>query len=50
MRSTNAVHSRERLSIYTVGGEPIFVQHFDGPFYPTIRLVHKCNAPFIAHP
>ncbi|KAJ4488007.1 hypothetical protein J3R30DRAFT_3432772 [Lentinula aciculospora] len=33
--------SREHLSIYTVHGEPIFFQHFDGPIYPTLRLLHK---------
>ncbi|KAG7092410.1 hypothetical protein E1B28_008767 [Marasmius oreades] len=35
------VKCREHLSIYTVKGEPILFQHFDGPFYPTLRLLHK---------
>ncbi|KAI4525185.1 hypothetical protein K525DRAFT_261691 [Schizophyllum commune Loenen D] len=35
------VKCREHISIYTVNGEPIFFQHFDGPFYPTLRLLHK---------
>lgn len=24
-------------------GEPIFFQHFDGPFYPTLRILHRCE-------
>ncbi|TFK27375.1 hypothetical protein FA15DRAFT_666443 [Coprinopsis marcescibilis] len=32
---------REHIAIYTVHGEPLFVQHFDGPFMPTLRLLHK---------
>jgi PUA domain protein len=40
--------SREHLSIYTVHNEPIVFQHFDGPLYPTLRLLHKCIAVLIA--
>ncbi|KAH8833539.1 hypothetical protein DL96DRAFT_1577407 [Flagelloscypha sp. PMI_526] len=35
------VKCREHLSIYTVHNEPIVFQHFDGPLYPTLRLLHK---------
>jgi len=35
------VKCKEHLAIYAVQGEPLFFQHFDGPFYPTLRLVHK---------
>jgi len=35
------VKCREHLSIYTVNGEPIFFQQSDGPFYPTLRVLHK---------
>ncbi|KAG9318519.1 PUA-like domain-containing protein [Chiua virens] len=35
--------SREHISIYTVHDEPLFFQHFDEPFYPTLRLLHKCK-------
>ncbi|THH33917.1 hypothetical protein EUX98_g340 [Antrodiella citrinella] len=35
------VKCREHISIYTLHGEPLFFQHFDGPFYPTLRMVHK---------
>ncbi|KAJ3998210.1 hypothetical protein F5050DRAFT_1806163 [Lentinula boryana] len=38
------VKCREHISIYTIHGEPIFFQHFDGPIYPTLRLLHKCLA------
>ena len=35
-------NSRDHISIYTLHGEPIFFQHFDGPIYPTLRTLHKC--------
>ncbi|KAG6331053.1 hypothetical protein ID866_8035 [Astraeus odoratus] len=35
------VKCREHLSIYTLHGEPLFFQQFDGPIYPTLRLLHK---------
>ncbi|KII89059.1 hypothetical protein PLICRDRAFT_53541 [Plicaturopsis crispa FD-325 SS-3] len=35
------VKCREHIAIYTVHGEPIFFQHFDGPLYPTLRVLHK---------
>jgi len=35
------VKCREHISIYAVHGEPLFFQHFDGPYYPTLRLLHK---------
>jgi PUA domain protein len=37
------VRSREHLSIYTLNGEPLFFQHFDGPYFPTLKLLHKCK-------
>lgn len=30
--------------MYTVNGEPIFFQHFDSQFYPTLRILHKCES------
>ncbi|KAL0947084.1 hypothetical protein HGRIS_013225 [Hohenbuehelia grisea] len=35
------VKCREHVSVYTVNGEPLMFQHFDGPFYPTLRTLHK---------
>jgi len=35
-------NSRDHISIYTLHGEAIFFQHFDGPIYPTLRTLHKC--------
>lgn len=35
--------SRDHLSIYTLHGEPLFFQHFDGPLFPTLKLLHKCE-------
>ncbi|PCH38324.1 hypothetical protein WOLCODRAFT_96913 [Wolfiporia cocos MD-104 SS10] len=39
--SLTLVKCRDHISIYTFHGEPLFFQHFDGPFYPTLRLLHK---------
>ncbi|KAG1855530.1 hypothetical protein C8R48DRAFT_312393 [Suillus tomentosus] len=39
------VKCREHISIYSVQNVPLFFQHFDGPFYPTLRLLHQY--PFI---
>ncbi|KAG8217547.1 hypothetical protein J3R82DRAFT_5696 [Butyriboletus roseoflavus] len=39
--SLTHVKCREHISIYTVNSEPLFFQHFDGPLYPTLRLLHK---------
>ncbi|GAA5990106.1 hypothetical protein JCM11641_007069 [Rhodosporidiobolus odoratus] len=35
------VKCREHISLYTVHGEPLFFQHFDGPFYPTLKVLHR---------
>ena len=35
--------SRDHISIYALHGEPLFLQHFDGPLIPTLRLLHKCS-------
>lgn len=39
----NTIKSREHISLFTVNGVPLFFQHFDGPFYPTLKLLHKCT-------
>ena len=36
-------NSRDHLSIYALHGEPLFFQHNDGPYLPTLRLLHKCE-------
>jgi hypothetical protein len=36
-------NSRDHLSIYALHGEPLLFQHFDGPYFPTLRLLHKCE-------
>ena len=38
----HSLRSREHISIYTLNGDPLFFQHFDGPYYPVLRLLHKC--------
>ena len=36
--------SREHISIYTLHGEPLFLQHYDEPIIPTLKLLHKCTS------
>ncbi|KAH9967897.1 hypothetical protein BC827DRAFT_1258095 [Russula dissimulans] len=31
------VKCRDHLSIYALHGEPLFFQHFDGPYFPTLH-------------
>ncbi|MBM6388034.1 MAG: Tma20 N-terminal domain-containing protein [Paenibacillus sp.] len=31
------------MTFLSVNGEILFFQHFDGPFFPTLALLHKCN-------
>jgi len=35
------VKCRDHISIYTCHGDPLFFQHFDGPFFPSLRLLHQ---------
>ncbi|KAG9076890.1 translation machinery-associated protein 20 [Ceratobasidium sp. UAMH 11750] len=35
------VKCREHVSILALQGEPLFFQHFDGPYLPTVKLLHK---------
>lgn len=42
-------HSRDHISIYTVNGEPLFFQHFDEAFFPTLRVLHKCACSLVNH-
>lgn len=37
--------SREHVSILALHGEPLFFQHFDGPYLPSLKLLHKCELP-----
>ncbi|KAF5153183.1 Translation machinery-associated protein 20 [Theileria parva strain Muguga] len=34
---------QEHVNLLLVGGEIMFIQHRDGPWIPSLRLVHKCN-------
>lgn len=34
--------SREHVSFLVNQGEPLFFQHFDGPYLPTLHLLQKC--------
>lgn len=35
--------SREHVSFLVLHGRPLFFQHFDGPYCPTLHLVHQCE-------
>lgn len=35
--------SHEHIEILTVNGELLFFRQREGPFYPTLRLLHKCE-------
>lgn len=35
--------SREHVSFLVLHGQPLFFQHFDGPYCPTLHLVHQCE-------
>ncbi|GAA99442.1 uncharacterized protein L969DRAFT_86696 [Mixia osmundae IAM 14324] len=35
------VKCREHVSLLVKDGEPLFFQHFDGPYYPTLKLLHR---------
>lgn len=36
--------SHEHIEILTVNGELLFFRQREGPFYPTLRLLHKCES------
>lgn len=37
-------YSHEHIEILTVNGELLFFRQREGPFYPTLRLLHKCKS------
>lgn len=38
-----ALNSKDAITILALHGEPLFFQHFDGPYYPTLRILHRCE-------
>lgn len=34
---------RDHISLIVVEDEPLFFQNYDGPFIPTLRVLHKCS-------
>ncbi|KAE8584200.1 hypothetical protein XENTR_v10020859 [Xenopus tropicalis] len=38
------VRCHEHIEILTVNGELLFFRQREGPFYPTLRLLHKCKS------
>ena len=41
---SSLIRSRDAISVLALHGEPLFFQHFDGPYYPTLRILHKCTS------
>eukprot|EP00039_Didymoeca_costata_P015959 m.278626 g.278626 ORF g.278626 m.278626 type:complete len:186 (+) comp16316_c1_seq6:195-752(+) len=35
------IKCKDHIKIYACNGELLFFQHRDGPFYPTLKLLHK---------
>ncbi|KAM0746811.1 hypothetical protein T439DRAFT_329507 [Meredithblackwellia eburnea MCA 4105] len=35
------VKGRDHLSLLVLHSEPLFFQHFDGPYFPTLKILHK---------
>ncbi|CAD6575907.1 MAG: translation machinery-associated protein 20 [Cyphobasidiales sp. Tagirdzhanova-0007] len=35
------VKCRDHISIFALHGTPLFFQHFEGPYFPTLRLLHQ---------
>ncbi|ORY89147.1 PUA-like domain-containing protein [Leucosporidium creatinivorum] len=38
------VKCKDALTILALHGEPLFFQHFEGPYYPTLKILHKYPA------
>ena len=36
---------KERLTFAVVNGEPLFFRVREGPYFPTLKLLHKCACP-----
>lgn len=34
---------KDRLNFVVVAGEPLFFRVREGPYFPTLRLLHKCE-------
>lgn len=41
--SFSILNSREHISILALHSEPLFFQHFDGPYFPTLKILHRCK-------
>ncbi|KAN0103780.1 hypothetical protein V8E52_011637 [Russula decolorans] len=55
IRSAILPHGRrlidhQSIYIYTLHGEPLFFQHFDEPYFRTLRLLHKCECAHMMFP
>ncbi|KAH9812122.1 PUA-like domain-containing protein [Melampsora americana] len=39
--SLNLLKCRDHVSILSCNGQLLFFQHFDGPYFPTLKILHK---------
>lgn len=37
------ISSQDRISLITVDSSHLFFQSFDGPYLPTLKLLHQCT-------
>ncbi|CAE6532478.1 unnamed protein product [Rhizoctonia solani] len=45
--SVTLVKCKDHISILALHGEPLFFQHFDGPYMPSLKLLHKCKFTYV---
>jgi PUA domain protein len=41
--------SQNHLNVVVLNNEPLFFQVRDGPYYPTLHLLHKCKCKKLIH-
>lgn len=42
--SGDVVFSRDHIELIVVKGELVFFKQRDGPYIPTLKLLHKCES------
>lgn len=37
------LNSHDHINLIVMNNEVLFFNHFDGPYFPTLKLIHKCK-------